>query len=88
MKVYGQTGIEKDLRAYSVEPSLEVKEEHGTDEEAAYEGGYHVQRKFALEVERIGRVGKPALPINSNHPYFISTCQNPQHVIRGFRRSL
>ncbi|XP_026398680.1 putative B3 domain-containing protein Os03g0621600 [Papaver somniferum] len=74
VKIYGQTGIEKDLRAYSAEPSLEVKE-HGTDEEAAYEGGYHVQRKSAMEVERIGRsrARKPALPINTNHPYFIST---------------
>ncbi|KAI3895763.1 hypothetical protein MKW98_025554, partial [Papaver atlanticum] len=44
-----------------------------TDEEAAYEGGYHVQRKFAMEVERIGRVAKPTLPINTNHPYFVST---------------
>ncbi|KAI3830377.1 hypothetical protein MKX03_033489, partial [Papaver bracteatum] len=46
-----------------------------TDEEAAYEGGYRVQRKSAIGVEKIGRVGKLALPINTTHPYFISTWQ-------------
>ncbi|KAI3892811.1 hypothetical protein MKX03_000915, partial [Papaver bracteatum] len=44
-----------------------------TDEEAAYEGGCRVQRKYAIGVEKIGRVGELALPINTTHPYFIST---------------
>ncbi|KAI3844495.1 hypothetical protein MKW92_036506 [Papaver armeniacum] len=74
VKIYAETGCEKEFPWEFTEPILEVKQEEDeeTDEETTYVNGYDEQRKSAVKIERQNRVVKSAMPRMSEHPHFVA----------------
>ncbi|KAI3895762.1 hypothetical protein MKW98_025553 [Papaver atlanticum] len=74
VKIYAETGCEKEFPWEFTDPILEVKQEEDeeTVEETTYGNGYNKQRKSAVEIGRQNRVVKSVMPRMSKHPHFVA----------------